>query len=146
MPCSSRHGSPWHIPHRRPLPRTRRDTGGPVPGRRARPAQAVDRFDPEVSEAFETYAVPTIQGELRRHLRDNTWGVHVPRGVRELRSAVRDSPRTRPAHAHRSPSAGELARRAETVWPATSRCTRSSSGHERKAARIARLVRLWPRR
>ena len=28
--------------------------------------------------------MPTILGELRRHLRDHTWMVHVPRGVQEL--------------------------------------------------------------
>ncbi len=76
--------------------------------------KAVDRFDPEVSEAFETYAVPTIQGELKRHFRDNTWGVHVPRRVQELRNAVRTAlqelaPRTAP----RTPTVAELAQGAK---------------------------------
>ncbi|MHC3429969.1 SigB/SigF/SigG family RNA polymerase sigma factor [Streptomyces sp. DT18] len=73
--------------------------------------RAVDRFDPEVSDAFETYAVPTIQGELKRHFRDNTWGVHVPRRVQELRSAVRAAlQELAPRPALRAPSVGELAR------------------------------------
>ncbi|NEA38815.1 SigB/SigF/SigG family RNA polymerase sigma factor [Streptomyces sp. SID11385] len=76
--------------------------------------KAVDRFDPEVSEAFETYAVPTIQGELKRHFRDNTWGVHVPRRVQELRSAVRAALHELAPHtAPRRPSVGELAQRAK---------------------------------
>ncbi|ASY31531.1 MULTISPECIES: SigB/SigF/SigG family RNA polymerase sigma factor [unclassified Streptomyces] len=76
--------------------------------------KAVDRFDPEVSDAFESYAVPTIRGELKRHFRDNTWGVHVPRRVQELRNAVRTAlqelaPRTAP----RTPSVAELAESAK---------------------------------
>ncbi|AJE87063.1 MULTISPECIES: SigB/SigF/SigG family RNA polymerase sigma factor [Streptomyces] len=63
--------------------------------------KAVNGFDPEVSPAFETYAVPTIQGEIKHHFRDNTWGVHVPRRVQELRGTVRAAyrelaPRTSP--------------------------------------------------
>lgn len=51
--------------------------------------KAVDRFDPERGKAFETYAVPTVTGELKRHFRDHTWDVHVPRRVQDLRNRVR---------------------------------------------------------
>ncbi|MEU9313646.1 SigB/SigF/SigG family RNA polymerase sigma factor [Streptomyces sp. NPDC048256] len=50
--------------------------------------KAVDRFDPAVG-AFESYAVPTITGEVKRHFRDLTWAVRVPRRVQELRNQVR---------------------------------------------------------
>ncbi|MFD8567934.1 SigB/SigF/SigG family RNA polymerase sigma factor [Streptomyces sp. NPDC059639] len=50
--------------------------------------KAVERFEPERG-AFESYAVPTITGELRRHFRDYTWDVRVPRRVQELRNRVR---------------------------------------------------------
>jgi RNA polymerase sigma-B factor len=51
--------------------------------------KAVIRYDPEKSTVFESYAVPTIVGEVKRHFRDHLWGVHVPRHVQELRNRVR---------------------------------------------------------
>ncbi|MFG2683274.1 sigma-70 family RNA polymerase sigma factor [Streptomyces sp. NPDC048392] len=51
--------------------------------------KAVDRFDPELGHAFLSYAVPTIDGELKRHLRDFTWQVHVPRRLQEKHRRVR---------------------------------------------------------
>lgn len=51
--------------------------------------KAVTRYDPEHGTAFESYAVPTIVGEVKRHFRDHLWGLHVPRHVQELRNRVR---------------------------------------------------------
>ncbi|MFE0731695.1 SigB/SigF/SigG family RNA polymerase sigma factor [Streptomyces antibioticus] len=50
--------------------------------------KAVDRYEPERG-AFESYAVPTITGEIKRHFRDRMWALRVPRRVQELRNKVR---------------------------------------------------------
>jgi len=50
--------------------------------------KAIDRFDPERG-AFESYAVPTITGEIKRHFRDRMWALRVPRRVQDLRNKVR---------------------------------------------------------
>ncbi|MFI9344663.1 RNA polymerase sigma factor SigF [Streptomyces sp. NPDC052773] len=50
--------------------------------------KAIDRYDPERG-AFESYAVPTITGEVKRHFRDRMWALRVPRRVQELRNKVR---------------------------------------------------------
>lgn len=51
--------------------------------------KAVDRFDPENGAAFSTYAGRTIEGEIKRHFRDKTWAVRVPRSLKEVHLAVR---------------------------------------------------------
>jgi RNA polymerase sigma-B factor len=71
--------------------------------------KAVDRYDPDRGP-FGSYAVPTIVGELKRHFRDVTWSVHVPRRVQELRIRVRAAQRDlsmRPGAA--SPTVQQLA-------------------------------------
>ncbi|MFD9392409.1 RNA polymerase sigma factor SigF [Streptomyces sp. NPDC060000] len=51
--------------------------------------KAVDRYDPGLGNAFESYAVPTVTGEIKRHFRDHMWALHVPRRVQDLRNRVR---------------------------------------------------------
>ncbi|MFE0047869.1 SigB/SigF/SigG family RNA polymerase sigma factor [Streptomyces albireticuli] len=51
--------------------------------------KAVHRYDPGRGTAFESFAVPTVVGEIKRHFRDHMWDVHVPRRVQELRNRVR---------------------------------------------------------
>ncbi|MFE2512792.1 SigB/SigF/SigG family RNA polymerase sigma factor [Streptomyces naganishii] len=51
--------------------------------------KAVDRFDPGRGHAFLSYAVPTIDGEVKRHLRDHTWELHVPRRLQDRHRRVR---------------------------------------------------------
>ncbi|WIM99465.1 sigma-70 family RNA polymerase sigma factor [Actinoplanes oblitus] len=44
--------------------------------------KTIDRYDPERG-SFTAYAILTITGEIKRHFRDHTWGVHVPRGQQD---------------------------------------------------------------
>ncbi|MET9291370.1 SigB/SigF/SigG family RNA polymerase sigma factor [Streptomyces sp. NPDC003077] len=72
--------------------------------------KAVDHYDPERGDAFASYAVPTVVGEIKRHFRDHTWGVHVPRRVQELRAKVRLSVKELATTADdRAPSVGAIA-------------------------------------
>lgn len=57
--------------------------------------KAIDGFDPSRGVRFSTYAGVTISGELKRHFRDRTWSMSVPRGAKEAalrtRSVLEDS-------------------------------------------------------
>ncbi|HSJ28823.1 MAG TPA: sigma-70 family RNA polymerase sigma factor [Acidimicrobiia bacterium] len=44
---------------------------------------ALSRYEPETGP-FRPYAIATIQGALKRQLRDRAWSVRVPRGLQEL--------------------------------------------------------------
>lgn len=71
--------------------------------------KAVERYDPDHGAAFASYAVPTITGEIKRHFRDRTWSVRVPRNLQEL---TLDIERARDELGHalgRSPTVGEIA-------------------------------------
>ncbi|MBF4462672.1 MULTISPECIES: sigma-70 family RNA polymerase sigma factor [unclassified Rathayibacter] len=46
--------------------------------------KAASRFTPERGASFAAFAVPTITGELKRHLRDLGWTIRPPRGVQDL--------------------------------------------------------------
>jgi RNA polymerase sigma-B factor len=50
--------------------------------------KAIRGYDPRRGVMFSSYATPTIMGELRRHFRDTTWAVHVPRDLQELAQRV----------------------------------------------------------
>lgn len=50
--------------------------------------KAVDRFDATREVSFSTFAVPTIVGEIRRHFRDKTQPVKVPRTITDRYAPV----------------------------------------------------------
>jgi RNA polymerase sigma-B factor len=70
--------------------------------------KAVDRYDPDRGTTFYSYAVPTILGELKHHLR-HSWTLHVPRGAQERAMHVTKASRALSARLGRSPRPTELA-------------------------------------
>jgi RNA polymerase sigma-B factor len=50
--------------------------------------KAINRYDPQVGERFVSYAAPTMTGEVKRHFRDRTWTMRMPRRLQELRLAL----------------------------------------------------------
>lgn len=50
--------------------------------------KALERFDATGGGSFGAYARPTIAGEIKRHFRDHTWAVKVPRSMQELQAKV----------------------------------------------------------
>jgi RNA polymerase sigma-B factor len=44
---------------------------------------AIDRFDPALGRPFPLFARITITGELKRHIRDKSWAMRVPRSLQE---------------------------------------------------------------
>jgi RNA polymerase sigma-B factor len=70
--------------------------------------RAVDRFDPEREIAFSSFAVPTILGEIRRHFRDRTWSVRVPRHLQELSLRVDRTVAELADQLRRQPSVAEI--------------------------------------
>jgi RNA polymerase sigma-B factor len=71
--------------------------------------KAVDRFDCSRDVMFSSYAVPTILGELKRHFRDRTWSVRVPRDLQEMALRVDQTVTRLSLGRRRSPSVGEIA-------------------------------------
>ncbi len=70
---------------------------------------AVIRFDVEAGSDFVSFAVPTIMGEVRRHFRDNSWSVKVPRRLKELHLRLGAATAELSQRLGRAPTATELA-------------------------------------
>ena len=71
--------------------------------------RAVDRYDPRLGP-FEPYAIPTIVGEIRRHLRDSYPAVRVPRRAAEDYARVYRARCELEARTGQAPTPAELAR------------------------------------
>jgi RNA polymerase sigma-B factor len=73
--------------------------------------KAVDRFDPARGGDFASYAIPTIVGEIKRHFRDKTWAVRVPRRLQELKLRLPAVTEELLQTLRRVPTSAELAQR-----------------------------------
>ena len=70
---------------------------------------AAERYDAERGHGFLSFAIPTVLGELRRHLRDTRWALRVPRRVQENLAAVRQSRELLTQELGRAPKPREVA-------------------------------------
>ena len=71
--------------------------------------KAIHRFKPEHGARFESFAVPTVLGEVRRYLRDTAWSARVPRSLQDRAREVRSAAEDFSAVHGRAPTARELA-------------------------------------
>jgi RNA polymerase sigma-B factor len=70
---------------------------------------ALERFDPERGSDFLGFAVPTITGEVRKHFRDRTWSIRVPRRLKDLQAPISEAVTTLSATLGRAPRPSEIA-------------------------------------
>jgi RNA polymerase sigma-B factor len=71
--------------------------------------KAIDRFDPGNGAAFSSYALPTMNGELRRHFRDRSWAVRPPRDLQEQALLVERATSDLQGRWRRAPTVEEVA-------------------------------------
>jgi len=91
---------------------------------------AAHRYDPDRGVPFAAYAIPTVDGELRKHLRDRGSTVRIPRREQALAGALRRAAGERAQRLGRTASLAEVAdeagvsrREAERVLGGTAAAT-----------------------
>lgn len=70
--------------------------------------KASRRFDPAKGDTFAAFAVPTVAGEIKRHLRDRGWFVRPPRHIQELRARIAEASPRLAQELGRRPSVADL--------------------------------------
>ncbi|HEY2657833.1 MAG TPA: SigB/SigF/SigG family RNA polymerase sigma factor [Solirubrobacteraceae bacterium] len=91
--------------------------------------KAIDRFEPGRGVTFQSFAVPTIVGELKRYFRDTGWSVHVPRGAQERAVKVEQTRRRLAAASGREPTFNDLAQYLELSLEEVIDAVEVSSAH-----------------
>ncbi|SCF09145.1 RNA polymerase, sigma 28 subunit, SigD/FliA/WhiG [Micromonospora viridifaciens] len=71
--------------------------------------KAVDRFDASRGVDFAGFAIPTILGEIKRHFRDRTWNIRVPRRLQELRLRISEANGILAQMLNRAPTVADIA-------------------------------------
>ena len=71
--------------------------------------KAINRYDPDVGQHFLSYAAPTMTGEVKRHFRDRTWSMRMPRPLQELRLTLRSARQDFMVQHGRAPTVPEVA-------------------------------------
>ncbi|HEV2088318.1 MAG TPA: SigB/SigF/SigG family RNA polymerase sigma factor [Cryptosporangiaceae bacterium] len=70
---------------------------------------AIDRFDPGRGLPFLGFAIPTVTGAVRQHLRETGWALHVPRRLKDLHARIVASIPPLSQRHRRAPTATEIA-------------------------------------
>jgi RNA polymerase sigma-B factor len=71
--------------------------------------KAVERFDVERGVQFSSFAGRTIEGEIKRHFRDASWSVRVPRRLKDDYLQIETARETLGQQLGRAPTPRELA-------------------------------------
>jgi RNA polymerase sigma-B factor len=72
---------------------------------------AVDRFEPDRGVDFLSFAVPTITGEVRRHFRDRSRTIRIPRRITQQQASLYEAVNELTQQLRRAPRPSELAER-----------------------------------
>jgi len=73
--------------------------------------ESIDRFEIGRGTGFMTYAIPSVLGELKRHFRDHSWSMRVPRRAQEVWLSIRGATDALTQDLGRTPTAPDLASR-----------------------------------
>lgn len=71
--------------------------------------KAIDGYDDSRTNGFSAYATPTILGEIRRHFRDRSWAMRVPRDLKEAMPRIRQAMTDLATETGRTPELAEVA-------------------------------------
>ncbi|GAK10711.1 LOW QUALITY PROTEIN: RNA polymerase sigma factor SigB [Geomicrobium sp. JCM 19039] len=74
---------------------------------------ALRRYDASFNRSFESFAVPTIVGEIKRFIRDKTWSVHVPSELKNWALELKKRVEELTTELQRSPQVNEIANHLE---------------------------------
>ena len=70
---------------------------------------AVERFRQEVGSDFLAFAIPTIQGEVRKYFRDRGWAMRVPRRLKDINTQIHAAVAELSQRLGRAPRPSEIA-------------------------------------
>jgi RNA polymerase sigma-B factor len=73
---------------------------------------AIDRFELDRPVDLSAYAIPSIVGEIKRHLRDRVGSIRIPRRLQEVNASLRASAAGLAATLERPATVAEMAREA----------------------------------
>src|SRR5829696_7183515 len=73
---------------------------------------AIDRFELDRGVDLSAYAIPSIVGEIKRHLRDRVGPIRIPRRLQEVNASLRASAAGLSATLERPATVAEMAREA----------------------------------